>query len=430
MPPPTLPAPPRRSGTSAGDAAATPAPSPRSLRGLDLVNVFMADVRDGVGVYLAVYLLVVQHWDPAAIGLVVALPGFVSILAQSPAGNLIDRTRHKRALLVIASLVVAGSCLVVIDFPTVLPVAAAQVAMGLIGPVFQPCVSAMSLGLVGPERMRARVGRNESFNHLGNMLAAVVAVLIGSYVSFEGIFYFALLQCAALIAATLLIDPAEIDHERARAAPPAGQAPGSFWHDARALLRDRDIAAFIVALTLWNLANGAMLPMLGQKLGIDAPADAAYYLSLCIIVAQATMVAVAPWAARKAATGRKRVLLLSFLLIPVRALLFASVDHKYALVALQVIDGIGAGIYGVLGIVMMSDLARGTGRFNLLQGLTYACMGVGGAASAMLGGYLASSLGYDRAFVGLALVGAAGAAFFWRFVHERSAADPRASGRR
>src|SRR3712207_9160469 len=98
--------------------------SKRSLRGLDMVNVFMADVKDGVGVYLAVYLLVEEKWDPSKIGIVVAIPWIVSILMQTPVGGYIDRTRNKRLLLVIASVIVALSCLTVVLFPHFYPIAA------------------------------------------------------------------------------------------------------------------------------------------------------------------------------------------------------------------------------------------------------------------------------------------------------------------
>lgn len=385
----------------------------------------MADVRDGVGVYLAVYLLVVQKWSPAQIGFVIALPGFLSILAQSPVGSFIDRTTKKRLLLALASFVVALACLTVIYLPTFYPIAASQVLMGLIGTIFQPCVSAISLGLVGPKLMRQRVGRNESFNHAGNLAAAVVALAIGYFVSYEGIFYFSLVQCAALIGSTLLIREKDIDHDVARAAAVHNQKVGSFFHDVKALLAEKGVAAFILALTFWNLANGPMLPLVGQKLGITDAANSAVYLSVCIILAQAVMIGMAPYAAKKARIARKPLFLLSFLLIPVRALLFAFVDNKYALMSFQLIDGLGAGIYGVLSIVMMADLGHGTGRFNLLQGVTYAAMGVGGAVSMLIAGYLLQYFNYQVTFLAFAGVGIAGALFFWLGVPETGPAKLR-----
>jgi sugar phosphate permease len=62
-------------------------------RALDAANFFLADVRDGLGPYLAVYLLTEQHWDEARIGLVMSIATIAGIVAQTPAGALIDTTR-------------------------------------------------------------------------------------------------------------------------------------------------------------------------------------------------------------------------------------------------------------------------------------------------------------------------------------------------
>ncbi|PCC68127.1 Predicted arabinose efflux permease, MFS family [Nannocystis exedens] len=390
--------------------------STRSLRGLDLVNVFMADVKDGVGVYLSVYLLAEHAWDPSHIGLVVAIPALVSILAQAPVGGFIDRTPWKRLLLVAASAIVALSCITVVVFPRFAPIVAAQVALGLAQTIFPPCVGAITLGMVGHERLPVRIGRNESFNHAGNLLAAVIASVIGWFISYRGIFYFSIVQCVVLVGATLLIRERDIDHELARAAAEDSAPCGSTRAALGALLADRDIAAFITAMCLWNVANGAMLPLLGQKLGLDDIEHSALALSICIIIAQAVMIAVAPVAARLADRGRKGLFLIAFLLVPVRALLFASLSNRYALIGLQVVDGLGAGIYGVLLVVTMADLGKGTGHFNLLQGTTYAAISFGVALSSILSGYVVRHAGYSAGFGTLAGIGLLATLFFARRV--------------
>lgn len=404
------------------------AASPRSLRGLDLVNVFMADVKDGVGVYLSVYLLAEQKWDPSHIGMVVAIPWLVSILAQSPVGGFIDHTRRKRLLLVVASAVVALSCLTVVFFPRMLPIALAQTGLGLVQTVFPPCVAAITLGMVGHERLGRRVGRNESFNHAGNMLAAVVAIAIGWFISFEGIFYFSVFQCVAIILATLLIRERDIDHALARAAAEDRAPCGSSLAGVKQLFSNRNIAFFTASMCLWNVANGAMLPLLGQKLGLTDVKHSALYLSICITIAQAVMIAVAPLASRLAEHGRKRLLLVAFALVPLRAVLFALVEDKTALVSLQVIDGLGAGIYGVLLIVLMADLGKGTGHFNLLQGTTYAAVGLGMALSNVLGGFVVKQAGYPAAFLTLAGVGTLATLFFAFFFRETRTQRPERAG--
>ena len=153
-----------------------------SLKGLDWANVFMADVKDGVGVYLSVYLLTVKDWQPDEIGLVIAVPGIVGIIAQPPAGALIDRSKYKRHLLMFASAIIAVCCLVVILSSSFFPIFLSQAMVGLVQSVYSPCVAAISLGMVGHAFLSRRIGRNEGFNHLGNMVAAIMAGLIGRFI--------------------------------------------------------------------------------------------------------------------------------------------------------------------------------------------------------------------------------------------------------
>lgn len=389
----------------------------RSSLGLDLVNLFMADVKDGVGVYLSVYLLVVQKWDPSTIGLIVSIPFFTGLIFQSPVGALIDRTKHKKFLIFFASLVIALSCLVVIYFPKFYPIALSQMAVGFFQTVFNPCVAGMSLGMVGHVAFSKRIGRNESFNHLGNMIGAVASGLLGWYVSYEGVFYFSVFQCLAIILAIWLIREEDIDHDLARSAKDQYSERPSIL-SLRALFKNKDILTFTVAMCLFHTANGAMLPLLGQKIGITDVKYSAFWLSICIIIAQTIMTFVAPFAATWAAAGRKNILLVSFLLVPARALLFATIDNKYLLLSLQVIDGISAGIFGVVSILMMADLSRGTGHFNFLQGTVYAAMGIGLTLSNALSGFVVSAYGHEVGFMFLAVLGTLSSFFFFRFVQE------------
>ena len=70
----------------------------RSLRGLDGINL-MADVRDGVGPYLAVFFKGQEHWDAGAIGVAMAASKLSAAARQISAGLLVDATRAKRLLI-------------------------------------------------------------------------------------------------------------------------------------------------------------------------------------------------------------------------------------------------------------------------------------------------------------------------------------------
>ena len=187
------------------------------MRALDALNVFLADVRDGLGPYLAIYLTM-RHWDPGRIGIAMSAMGIASVAAQTPAGAFIDRTRHKRLAIAAASVVVAIGAVAMVLRPTFPTILAAQVLMGASSAIFGPAIAAISLGLVGHACLGRRTGQNEAYNHAGNVVAAVLAMVIGDYIAYEGIFYLLAGMCLATIVAARFIRPEEIDHDLAQGA--------------------------------------------------------------------------------------------------------------------------------------------------------------------------------------------------------------------
>src|ERR1700742_2243231 len=95
-----------------GQALGRPSPSKTSLRGLDWLNFFLADVPSGVGPFLAIYLAA-AGWDEQTIGMGLTGGGIAGIVAQTPAGALADRTRSKRALIAGGTLALAMGALLI-----------------------------------------------------------------------------------------------------------------------------------------------------------------------------------------------------------------------------------------------------------------------------------------------------------------------------
>ena len=143
-------------------------PSAKALRGLDALNFFLADVRDGLGPYLAIYLIAVrgpdQGWNEATTGLVMTIAGILGLVAQTPAGALIDDTNHKRAVVIGGAIAVTASCLVLPFITNFYLVTATQSIAHVAGTIFPPALAAITLGLVGPKMFAKRIGRNEGFN--------------------------------------------------------------------------------------------------------------------------------------------------------------------------------------------------------------------------------------------------------------------------
>ncbi len=395
----------------------------RTARALDALNFFLADVRDGLGPYLAVYLLAVHHWDQAETGLVLSVAGFAGLIAQAPAGALVDRLRAKRGLLALAAITVTAVCLAIPLFPSFWPVAIAQVASGAASAVFPPAIAAITLGLVGHAAFTRRTGRNEAWNHAGNAFAALGAGALSLW--WGPIAVFALLGAMAVasLGAVLAIPGDRIDHDLARgleadAGTQGGEEP-SAW---RALLTCRPLLIFALSMAMFHLANAAMLPLVGQKLAQQDLNRGTALLSACIVGAQLVMVPMA-WlvGTRADGWGRKPFFLVGFAVLAARGLLYTVSDDPYWLLAVQARDGVGAGLFGALLPIVVSDLTRGTGRFNVSLGAVATAQGIGASLSNIAAGYVTVQAGYNAAFLVLAGIAVAGALLFWLAMPETKA---------
>ncbi len=396
-------------------------PSARSLRGLDIMNVMMADVRDGVGPYLAVFLKSNENWSAGAIGIAMAAASLSSAIFQVPAGLLVDSIRAKRALLGGAGIAVGLACVMMALFPSMRMVIAAQILLGAAASLVAPSISALSLGLVGQSRLDWRISRNETFNHAGNLLAAVLAGGAATLLGYEYIFYLVCAFAVANVFIVRMIRPSEINHEAAR----GGEDPALNGEATplRQLLRRRDLQVFLVSVVLFHVGNAAMLPMAGQMLAQTHPGTDAIAISACIVAAQLVMVGVAAAVGTASArgVGRKSIFLIALAVLPLRGILFTLTTSPYGVVAIQLLDGVAAGIFGVISVLIASDLMRGTGRFNFAQGLVALATGIGAALSNVIGGYVVQFFGSDAGFLTLAAIAFAGLAFFALFMRETRA---------
>jgi MFS family permease len=186
---------------------------------LDWLNFFLADVRGGLGPFLAIFLMESHHWNPGRIGLLMTIAGIAGVGFQTPAGALVDAVNWKRGLIILCSLIVAAGTIGTAFLSGFWPVTIFQVLNGGADACFGPAIAAISLGLVGRAAFTHRIGRNESFNHGGNVATAVLAGVGGYLFAPVAMLWIVAILAVASIAATLFIDPRAIDNARARAAP-------------------------------------------------------------------------------------------------------------------------------------------------------------------------------------------------------------------
>jgi MFS family permease len=117
---------PRAASAAAPKEGEAKPPSTRTLRGLDWLNFFLADVQSGVGPFLAIYLAGYK-WNEERVGLALMVGGIAGILTQTPAGALVDRLRSKRALIAASIVALAAGALLIALVPTFWSVMSAQV---------------------------------------------------------------------------------------------------------------------------------------------------------------------------------------------------------------------------------------------------------------------------------------------------------------
>ena len=381
--------------------------SRQSLRALDSLNFFLADVRAGVGPFLATYLLASLHWNPAQIGVVMSMMGIASLLAETPCGALVDAIKEKRLLIAVAALLVGVSCTGMTIFPNFYVISAAQILNGVAAAIFPPAIAAITLGIVAQQGFATRIGRNEVFNHAGNVAAAMLAGAIGYILGQQWIFYLVAIIAVASAVSVLSIRKDDIDYLRARAATQKKTNDGVVASSIGTLFSDRNILVFAVSATLFHFGNAAMLPLAGQLLTRSHETFAAINMSACIVAAQLVMVPVAFLSGKLVyKVGTKPIFLIGFAILPLRGFLYTLSDNPVFIVSVQLLDGIGAGIFGVLSVIVVADLTQGTGRYNLVLGAIATAQSIGASLSNLVSGYIVNAWGFNAGFLFLASVAA------------------------
>ena len=392
-------------------------PTQRSLRGLDWFVFFVADVQTGFGPFVAVYLTA-QKWTQVDIGLILTVGGLVALAGQMPGGALVDAARSERRVagFAIATIAIAALAYAVWPiFPVILTAAALHSAASC---VLGPAIAAISLGLVGHAAVGERLGRNARFAAIGNGLAAAAMGACGYFLSARAVFF----VTAALLAPALLvlrmISSQEIDAERAHGGPPERRA-GRLPDELLRLVRTRPLIIFAGCIMMFHLGNAAMLPLMGSVLTTRSSQWATVLIAACIVGPQLVVAICSPWIGRKAqAWGRRPLLLAAFASLPLRGLLFATVPDPYLLVTAQLLDGISAAVLAVMVPLVIADVTRGTGHFNLGQGIVGTAVGIGASVSTTYAGYLSDHLGSPIAFLGLAMVAILGFFTLWALMPE------------
>ncbi|MFT4065426.1 MFS transporter [Paraburkholderia sp.] len=395
----------------------------KPLRALEALNFFMADVQAGAGPFIGVFLLG-RDWQAGDIGSVMTLAGLAAMAATPLAGALVDATRRKRALIVAATAGTTLASLALLPARGYAAVLGAQVLAAICGSALLPAVAGVTLGMVRAAGFDRQFARNQMANHAGNVAGAALAGWLGWRYGLGAVFALCAGFAALAIACVLLIPARSIDHASARGletdgasrrpgdalaseagAPPHHAAAPRDPGGLRTLLHNRPLALLGASLAFFHLGNAAMLPLYGMGVVAAHRGNPSAFTAQTIVVAQLVMVGAA-WLAPRLlrAYGYWWVLLVSWLALPIRGLLAATMMNATGVWPVQFLDGVGAGLQSVAVPALVVHLMEGTGRVNVAQGTTAMVQGVGAALSPLLGGMLAQHFGYAGAFVALGAV--------------------------
>jgi Major Facilitator Superfamily len=215
--------------------------------------------------------LVERSWDEASIGVIMSIATAAEIIAQTPAGALVDAIRAKRVLMAVAALAVTAVSLVLPWLTAFWTIAASQGIAHAASAVFGPAIAAVTLGAVGRQAFSKRIGRNESFNHAGNAFAALTA---GASAYIWGpivVFYLLAAMALGSLVSVLAIPANAIDYDLARGLDSSGRQGSTERQPSglQVLMNCRPLLIFAVCAVLFHLANPAMLPLVGQKLALQ-----------------------------------------------------------------------------------------------------------------------------------------------------------------
>ena len=392
-------------------AIATPDPAAEPAgaeRGLDWFNLCVANIQTGFGPFVAVYLSS-RGWTQTAIGVALSVGTITSMASQVPAGALVDSIRRKAWVAALSVLAFTVSALMFAIYPIPLFVYLAELLHGFSSCTLGPAVAAMSLALAGTAALGKRLGRNARFASIGNGIGAALMGACGTYVSERAVFFLTAVITLPAVFALLPLRGVGQSATPALAAA-AGSTDPTVEAGGRSailqLLGDRRLVVFGLCAMLFTFANAPMLPLAANALTSRVGHMASLLIGACIVLPQLVVALASPLVGRFAdQRGRRPLLLLGFSMLPLRAMLFAFSPPPFAVVLIQLLDGVAAACFGILVPLITSDVAGRSKHYNLALGTIGFAIGVGATLSTPTAGWIADHLGALAAFACLAGVG-------------------------
>ncbi len=379
----------------------------RCQLGLNGLNFSLAAIQTGFGPFVAV-LLTREGWNETEIGVALSVGTAAGLVGQLPAGLLVDAVGRKRLAVLIALFALAGAALL-FAVPATLPtIWGAQILHALASAVIVPAIAALTLSICGHDSFGTRLGINARWSSFGNASTGGAMGLVAYYGGEQMVF----VASAALVGLALIflrmmrdVDSMPLPIPVRRPEGTVTELPVPPWAAFVTIFQIPALHVFAFCALLFQLANAAMLPLALN--GLAQRSDAIdFAVSATIVLPQAVVILLAPWAGTKAQSwGRKPLLLLCFAVLPLRAMLFSTAPDAPLLVLYQGLDGVSAAIFGLMLPLVAADLTRRTGHLTMAISSVSLAAGLGATFSTTVAGLVADLIGPAYAFYGLAGVG-------------------------
>lgn len=358
-------------------------------------NFLIGDIQTGIMPLLSIYLLQSEHWNAVTVGECLAFGNFISLLTQPIAGSMADQIVTKRTFFfVLVSLFAAGCFLLYAPHPSLGRILLSQALIGVAQAGIVPVLSSVAMGLVGNVHFSSVTGKAQGITHTGSVFGAAAVIFLTSQSPSVNIFIFYGISALAAGFALFGVPGRKIDPLRAREAEGVGEICS-----IRQLFTP-SLIFFFSLLFLFFVANTAMLPLAGEKLSRISSLSPGMVMGILMLATQGVMIPfslLAPSFIRR--FGSRILLSAFFVLLSLRGgILFLATSMGGILLG-QVLDGMVTGVLSVLLPVLVSEFGRGTGRFNLLQGIAGMVVSAGGSVSQLLSGKSLELLGRDRTFL-------------------------------
>lgn len=382
---------------------------------LDVVNVSVAGMRDGIGPLLTIFLIQKTRLDPQQLSFLLAAPSLINILAQVPVGVWLDRVHHQGRIVALGAAFMALASFGISTVPPFVWMFGIQLLAGLACCLVSVGVPAVSLSVVSANGFGARIARNEIFSKVGNFGALALTGYLTQKYSIHAMFYVVYAFAASLIISSFSLkkplsptqtdtaieidsathlnkgfDRSEFVKELAIVEAACASTP-VVW-------RDKYFRKLVAAAFVLQFSNASLFLIFEQSFvrkqvngGVGILSAALFATQVVIILAS---LAIARWTKKVEPINILRV---AFVLIAIRSAVLAAQQGLVSLMVAQFFDGC---IAAILIIVPARALASAnSGNFNVLSGILGTCVAMGAMASTLSAGYLIAHFGFVCAFL-------------------------------